>query len=145
MALVSVCIGIMLLQPLFLGSEFHGVASSINDYSASSSAAALQKDMASARLNRCTTVAGAIDTYAKGLIYGNGLYLAYADAPDPGLSVPVPYEIYNIKSAENNPNMLQCELVIYMTCIYSSPEQSVKDSYPVLTDDSDKSERFFVV
>ena len=170
MALVSVCIGIMLLQPLFLGSEFHGVASSINDYSASDSVAALQKDMASARLNRCTTVAGAIDTYAKGLIYENGLYLAaasplseqerlydemcrsrddgwiythiedrlggsaYADAPDPGLSVPAPYEVYNIKSVKSNPNMLQCELIIYMTCIYSSPEQSAKDSYPVLTD-----------
>lgn len=72
------------------------------------------------------------------------MYRHYADAPDPELSVPAPYEIYNIKSAENNPNMLQCELVIYMTCIYSSPEQSAKDSYPVLTDDSDKSERFFV-
>ncbi|MGN0735130.1 MAG: M56 family metallopeptidase [Anaerovoracaceae bacterium] len=78
MALVSVCIGIMLIQPLFFGSEFHGVASSINDYSAANSEMILQKDLASARLNRCTTVAGAIDTYAKGLIYENGLYLAAA-------------------------------------------------------------------
>ena len=59
MALVSICIGIMLIQPLFLGSEFHGVASSINDYSAPNSVTTLQKDMASARLNRCTTMAGA--------------------------------------------------------------------------------------
>ena len=78
MALVSICIGIMLIQPLFLGSEFHGVASSINDYSAPNSVTTLQKDMASARLNRCTTMAGAIDAYAKGLIYENGLYLAAA-------------------------------------------------------------------
>lgn len=78
MALVSICIGIMLIQPLFLGSEFHGVASSINDYTAPNSVTTLQKDMASARLNRCTTMAGAIDTYAKGLIYENGLYLAAA-------------------------------------------------------------------
>ena len=78
MALVSICIGIMLIQPLFLGSEFHGVASSINDYSAPNSVTTLQKDMASARLNRCTTMAGPIDTYAKGLIYENGLYLAAA-------------------------------------------------------------------
>ena len=78
MALVSVCIGIMLIQPLFFGSEFHGVASSINDYSASNSEMTLQKDLASARLNRCSTMAGAIDSYAKGLIYENGLYLAAA-------------------------------------------------------------------
>ena len=78
MALVSVCIGIMLLQPLFFGSEFHGVASSINDYSDANSEMTLQKDMASTRLNRCSTMAGAIDAYAKGLIYENGLYLAAA-------------------------------------------------------------------
>ena len=78
MALVSVCIGIMLLQPLFFGSEFHGVASSINDYSAANSEMILQKDLASTRLNRCSTMAGAIDAYAKGLIYENGLYLAAA-------------------------------------------------------------------
>ena len=78
MALVSVCIGIMLIQPLFFGSEFHGVASSINDYSAANSEMILQKDLASTRINRCSTMAGAIDAYAKGLIYENGLYLAAA-------------------------------------------------------------------
>lgn len=78
MALVSVCIGIMLLQPLFFGSEFHGVASSKGIGSSTNSMISLQKNMASARLNRCTTAAGAIDTYAKGLIYENGLYLAAA-------------------------------------------------------------------
>lgn len=78
MALVSVCIGIMLIQPLFFGSEFHGVASPINDYSVANSEMILQKNLASTRLNRCSTMAGAIDAYAKGLIYENGLYLAAA-------------------------------------------------------------------
>lgn len=161
MVLVSVCIGIMLLQPLFFGSEFHGVASSINDYSASSSAAALQKDMASARLNRCTTVAGAIDTYAKGLIYENGLYLAAASplseqerlydemcrsrdegwiythmenklggyplarSPRTDLSVSAPYCVYNLKPSLETSDSFNCQLVIYLSSMFDSEDETV--------------------
>lgn len=34
--------------------------------------------LASARTTRCTTLAGALDTYAKGLLLGNGVYLSMA-------------------------------------------------------------------
>jgi len=77
MALVSVCIGIILLQPIFIGTAAYGVQYSGNtrqgnDYSM------LASDLAAARLNRCTTMAGAIDTYAKGIIFEDGLYIATA-------------------------------------------------------------------
>ena len=39
-----------------------------------------EKAMALARVNRCTTVAGALDTYAKGLIYEHGIYIATASS-----------------------------------------------------------------
>lgn len=170
MALVSICIGIMLIQPLFLGSEFHGVASSINDYSAPNSVTTLQKDMASARLNRCSTMAGAIDAYAKGLIYENGLYLAaasplseheklyeqmcaslddgwiythvennlggiaYARQPNYELALSAPYDVFNLRIPDDSPDMLQCELVIYMAGIYSSPDESEEEAYGMMTD-----------
>ena len=38
--------------------------------------------MALARIQRCTTVAGALDTYAKGLMYENGIYIAMASSPE---------------------------------------------------------------
>lgn len=34
--------------------------------------------LAESRLQRCTTLAGALDTYAKGILYQNGIYLAVA-------------------------------------------------------------------
>lgn len=72
MALVSVCIVIVLISPLMLGTA--------NAYSAEryrpESEVEFAQAMAAARINRCTTVAGAIDTYAKGLMSGNGIYIA---------------------------------------------------------------------
>ena len=160
MALVSVCIGIMLLQPLFFGSEFHGVASSINDYSDANSEMTLQKDMASTRLNRCSTMAGAIDAYAKGLIYENGLYLAAASplseqerlydemcssrdegwvythmenklggyplarSPRTDLSVSDPYCVYNLKASSKTPNSFNCQLVIYLSYVFGSEDET---------------------
>ena len=38
----------------------------------------MELSMAAARISRCTTPAGALDTYARGLITGNGIYLATA-------------------------------------------------------------------
>ncbi len=89
MALVSVCIAIVLLQPLFTGNTVYSVSNSIQNNSSANTIGNLQSDMASTRLNRCTTVAGAVDTFAKGLIYSNGLYLAAS------LPLDAQEELYN--------------------------------------------------
>ena len=76
MALVSVCIVLVLASSILFernhtyGSEaFH--PKSLRE---------LETAMAMTRINRCTTIAGAIDTYAKGLIYDNGIFLATASS-----------------------------------------------------------------
>lgn len=76
MALVSVCIVLILFSPSMIGN-----ASTFgqNDYEAMSSGKLVQV-MAVARVNRCTTVAGALDTYAKGLLLNNGVYIASASS-----------------------------------------------------------------
>lgn len=76
MALVSVCIGIVLLLPVLRGNAY---AYDKEDYMIAN-AEELEHAMAKVRLNRCTTVAGAIDTYAKGLMLENGLYIATASS-----------------------------------------------------------------
>ncbi|MBQ8802448.1 MAG: hypothetical protein IJZ53_02275 [Tyzzerella sp.] len=76
MALVSVCIGIVLLFPALQGNIY---AYDKEDYMIAN-AEELEYAMAKVRLNRCTTVAGALDTYAKGLMLENGLYIATASS-----------------------------------------------------------------
>lgn len=94
MALVSVCIVIMLAYPCLIGPEasLYAEAAEENtgtsavslsifpetDYRQVSSAGEFSAAMASTRLYRCTTPAGALDTFAKGILSGNGLYLASA-------------------------------------------------------------------
>ena len=78
MALVSVCIGICLLQPTLVGTA---VTTQPDDYQPAT-VRELPFSMAAARVRRCTTVAGAIDTYAKGILSGNGLYIATASPLD---------------------------------------------------------------
>ncbi|MCD8367796.1 MAG: M56 family metallopeptidase [Clostridiales bacterium] len=74
MALVSVCIVAVLAGPVLMGT-----ASGYTDTdTAPVSDAALAQAMARTRLVRCTTAAGALDTYAKGLLLENGIYLAAA-------------------------------------------------------------------
>lgn len=74
MALVSVCIIVVLLSPVLVGTA--------NAYSASryepENEFEFRQAMATARINRCTTMAAAIDTYTKGLMFGNGIYIATA-------------------------------------------------------------------
>ena len=77
MALVSICIAILLIQPIFVGTAAYGIQNS-HHTSQGNSDSMLQRDLAAARLNRCTTIAGAIDTYAKGIIFEDGLYIATA-------------------------------------------------------------------
>ena len=72
MALVSVCIVLVLAVPAMAGTE---ITYSQNDYEPKQ-LHELDKAMALARINHCTTVAGALDTYAKGLLSENGVYIA---------------------------------------------------------------------
>ena len=74
MALVSICIILTLISPLLFGTAS---AFGYSHYKPSRYAD-LDAAMAMARINRCTTIAGAIDAYAKGLIHKNGIYLAMA-------------------------------------------------------------------
>ena len=76
MALVSVCILIVLAGPLLWGSNYaYGV-----ELYEPGPRWRLEQSMAMTRLNRCTTMAGALDTYAKGLILENGIYMASASS-----------------------------------------------------------------
>lgn len=70
MGLVSVCIALMLAGPLFVGTVTHTINDRVNIPEK------LHTSLAASRLNRCTTVSGAIDTYVKGLLNENGLYIA---------------------------------------------------------------------
>lgn len=74
MALVSVCIAILLFSPLFMGVK----ASYGAEIYEPGPLRKLEQSMAVSRLNRCSTVAGALDTYAKGLALENGVYIATA-------------------------------------------------------------------
>ena len=72
MALVSVCIGLALAGPLLMGAAPQYSTNLFTPVSESE----LELALAAARLNRCTTVAGALDTWAKGILLENGAYLA---------------------------------------------------------------------
>lgn len=72
MGLVSVCITFVLLVPTMTGTV---TAIDAADYTPGS-ISDLPKAMAMARIQRCDTVAGALDTYAKGLLHENGIYIA---------------------------------------------------------------------
>lgn len=73
MALVSVCVAVTLAVPLLLGAQAKGVYEggyALPPYMDISAA------LASARTVRCTTYAGALDTYAKAVLDQNGIYRA---------------------------------------------------------------------
>ncbi|MDY3905812.1 MAG: M56 family metallopeptidase [Lawsonibacter sp.] len=74
MALVSVCAVVVLASPALWGTA---AAYGFSDFSPGP-IKELDRAMAMARINRCTTLAGALDTYAKGLIEANGVYIAAA-------------------------------------------------------------------
>jgi len=76
MALVSVCIAVILVTPMLWGSTSAYGAELYEP----GPRRELSQAMAVSRLNRCTTVAGALDTYAKGLILENGIYIATASS-----------------------------------------------------------------
>lgn len=76
MALVSICVAIVLSVPVLAGS----VAEYEDGYYRPAGIQGFNQAMAIARLNRCSTLAGALDTYAKGLMYDNGIYIAMASS-----------------------------------------------------------------
>ncbi|MBQ8496785.1 MAG: hypothetical protein IJ489_04925 [Clostridia bacterium] len=78
MMIAAICITVFLCFPTLLGTR----AIYTEDYYpggyADLSAWEEERTLALVRLNRCTTIAGALDTYAKGLMYQNGYYIATA-------------------------------------------------------------------
>ncbi len=77
MALAGICIIIVAAVPCL----FVSAGSSSNNYYPSNSIE-IEKSLAFARTYRCTTVAGAIDTYAKGLINQNAIMILTASPSD---------------------------------------------------------------
>lgn len=75
MALVSICIILVLFRPTIIGSAHTFTQSDYTNYSSD-----FDNVMAVARINRCNSVAGALDTYAKGLYLYNGIYIASASS-----------------------------------------------------------------
>lgn len=73
MALASVCIFLVLAAPLLLGSAGTDIG-----HMYPNELDGLDRSLAAARTTRCRTPAAALDTYAKGLIYDNGVFLAAA-------------------------------------------------------------------
>lgn len=76
MSLVSTCIMLVLFSLLGSGNAY---IYSAMDYQPGP-LKELQEAMAMARLNRCTTIAGVLDTYTKGLMLENGIYIATASS-----------------------------------------------------------------
>lgn len=73
MALASVCIAVVLATPLLLGT-----ASADTGHMHPGPQRELDRSLAAARTTRCQTPAAALDTYAKGILYDNGVFLAAA-------------------------------------------------------------------
>ena len=73
MALASVCIAVVLATPLLLGT-----ASADIGHMHSSPQSGLARSLAAVRTTRCRTPAAALDTYAKGILRDNGIFLAAA-------------------------------------------------------------------
>ncbi len=74
MALVSVCMTLVLAFPILAGTQDPMEGRDLTP----DNPAAFARSMAMTRLNRCTTAAGALDTWAKGILWENGLFLAAA-------------------------------------------------------------------
>ncbi len=74
MALVSICIFFLLGIPSLVGTA----ATYDTNYFMPQTETELTRSLAMTRIYRCNTMAGALDTYAKGLLLHNGIYLATA-------------------------------------------------------------------
>ena len=74
MGLVSVCIALVLLIPTVWGMD---LSFDMEDFRPND-ISELPRAMAASRIYRCTTPGGALDTYAKGILLQNGVYIAAA-------------------------------------------------------------------
>lgn len=74
MALVSICIAVVFLFPVIGGTSFAYDTEVLRPRNERE----LERGLALSRINRCLTLPGAIDTYAKGLMHNNGIYIAIA-------------------------------------------------------------------
>ena len=75
MTLAAVCVAVLLSAPLLLGTQARSVYD-IHEGSRLPSGMELEAAMASARTVRCTTLAGALDTYGKALLKQSCVYRA---------------------------------------------------------------------
>ncbi|MBQ8813900.1 MAG: M56 family metallopeptidase [Lachnospiraceae bacterium] len=73
MGIVALCSVIVLIGPVLVGT-----AANYGDLYHPKRGSDLPKAMAAARLDRCETMAAALDAYVKGLVHENGVYLALA-------------------------------------------------------------------
>ena len=78
MMIVALCSVVILLIPSLVGFAASYEEENYRPYGEED----MLKAMAMARINRCITKAAALDTYAKGLIFENGIYLAMASPMD---------------------------------------------------------------
>lgn len=137
MALASVCIAVVLATPLLLGT-----ASADTGHMHPGPQRELDRSLAAARTTRCQTPAAALDTYAKGLLYDNGVFLAaaspfekheelYADMRESGAdgwvayhyeAIPEQYSIdsgsgYLINNLVSTENACEAELVFTVSYV----------------------------
>ncbi len=117
-ALVSICILILLGNSIIIGNA---TTYKNKDYFPETNRDIAQS-FAVSRLNRCTTIAGALSTYAKGVIYKNNIYLATASPlskqdellenysnTSTGFYDDGYYEVYNLmQTSENHYEALLC-------------------------------------
>ncbi len=96
LSLLYICIMAVLLVPSVSGISTPGL------YEVKSGRWSLPQALSSARISRCTTVAGAIDTYAKAIMYSNEIYLLAASPIDmqkeiiEGAVYPLTYDVSGI-------------------------------------------------
>lgn len=108
MALVSVCIIFILFWPTIIGSAHTFTQEDYNAYKYKHPE--LDSSMAIARIQRCGTVAGALDMYAKGLYLFNGIYVASASSLSEHAAIEKQLEEYGCyQSGEYFGNIVQLE------------------------------------
>jgi hypothetical protein len=106
----------------------------------------LQQALSSARISRCTTVAGAIDTYAKAIMYYNEIYMLAASPMDmqkeiiEGAVDPLTYDMsgvypeYEIYNLQKNSDGTYSALIVF----YSKRLLGENGNYLTYTDNSSK-------
>ena len=147
MALVSICIFFILSYSTIVGTA----CTYDTNYFQPKSEKELFVSMAMSRINRCTTMAGALDTYAKGLLFENGIYIATASSLSKQEEIAQKiketsdyhfdngehlswwdskreYLIYNIKEVDQN----QYEVLLIIPTSYVDEESTEQKHYTMI-------------